>query len=138
MLDDIVRPYLLKCRWATKVGSRNLEGSADVRFTPESGHVQCKVRCLLRAKSGHTLISGPRGVALHLQLKTQFHFFLVSLVRHRVFEIAFEGCRRTFRPSQLRSVKPRNEKPVRVLTNQEGRVPRATGQPLWELSSLND
>jgi hypothetical protein len=59
----------------------------------------------------------------------------ISLVWHRIFELAFEGCRRTFRPSQLRSVKPRNEKPVRALTNQEGRVPRATGQPLWELST---
>ncbi len=25
----------------------------DVRFTPESGHVQCKSACPLRARSGH-------------------------------------------------------------------------------------
>ena len=25
----------------------------DVRFTPESGHVQCKSACPLRANSGH-------------------------------------------------------------------------------------
>jgi hypothetical protein len=27
--------------------------TSDVRFTPESGHLQCTRRCLLWAKSGH-------------------------------------------------------------------------------------
>src|SRR5262245_8407068 len=33
--------------------TRTGKGPAHVRFTPESGHVQCKSLCLLWAKSGH-------------------------------------------------------------------------------------
>ena len=38
----------------TPISDRESEfPQTDVRFTPESGHVQCDSRCLLRAKSGH-------------------------------------------------------------------------------------
>ena len=39
-----------KKHWVSSGHSRD---PADVRFTPESGHVRCNSRCLLRAKSGH-------------------------------------------------------------------------------------
>jgi hypothetical protein len=32
----------------------------DVRFTPESGHVQCTSSCLLWAKSGHPVVVSKR------------------------------------------------------------------------------
>ena len=33
--------------------SRGMAETADVRFTPKSGHVQCTNACLLWANSGH-------------------------------------------------------------------------------------
>src|SRR4029078_3730573 len=51
-------PFWLANRGCSVPRKRTSAG-CHVCFTPESGHVQCKVRCLLRARSGHCL-SGTR------------------------------------------------------------------------------
>src|SRR5262249_9682065 len=47
-----------------RVKSEYFEASTDVRFTPESGHLQCTSRCPLRANSGHQCspLTAPLGV----------------------------------------------------------------------------
>jgi len=44
-------PVDLVVRFGSKADMCNAQ--ADVRFTPESGHVQCTIACPLSANSGH-------------------------------------------------------------------------------------
>src|SRR5262245_47845419 len=43
----------LRCASAARLSSGPVRCVEHVRFDPESGHVRCNYKCLLRANSGH-------------------------------------------------------------------------------------
>src|SRR5262249_8057875 len=81
--------------------------TSHVRFTPESGHVRCKVRCLLRAKSGHSandlkdcrLSTQPRARKSRSRRATA----IVEMLQTKIKSTTVAAPKSTTRPKRWRS-----------------------------------